>query len=82
MPAHDSRSRRAHSRREAEVDHIVATLHTYGGVLTRARLRELCGAAHWSEPGFESALALAVSNGRVRSLGGGLYEVIDHHEEV
>lgn len=82
MPAHDSRSRRAHSRREAEVDHIVATLRTYGGVLTRTRLAELCGAAHWSDPGFTPALALAVSSGQVKALGGGLYEATDPYQEV
>lgn len=77
MTAQDPRSGPAHSRREAEVHQIVATLRTYGGVLTQARLRELCGAAHWSEPGFASALSLAVSSGRVKTLGGELYEVAE-----
>jgi hypothetical protein len=81
MPAHDSRSR-AHSRRDAEVDHVVAALRTYGGVLTRARLLERSGAAHWSDPGFKSALARAVSSGRVKALGDGLYEVTDHDQEA
>ena len=40
-PGHSSR--RSHSRQEAEVEHVVRTLRGYG-VLTRARLLELCGA--------------------------------------
>lgn len=65
-----------HSRREAEVQDIVTTLRTYG-VLTRARLAELCRAGHWSEPAFAQALALAVSEGRIRPLGDDLYEALD-----
>ncbi len=71
-----SHARRAHSRREAEVETIVSTLRSYG-VLTRARLAALCRAGHWSEPGFRRALALAVSSGRVRRLGGELYEITE-----
>lgn len=72
----ESESRWPHSRREAEVEHIVATLRSYG-VLTRARLEDLCGAGRWSEPVFEQALARAVSSGRVRPLGEELYESVD-----
>jgi hypothetical protein len=75
MPAHDSRSRRAHSRREAEAEHIVVTLRTYGGVLGRQRLANLCGAAHWSDAGFRLTLADAVSSGQVKPLGDELYEL-------
>jgi len=46
-------------------------------MLTRARLLELCGAAHWSDPGAEGALAHAVSSGRIRQLGDGLYEIAE-----
>ena len=36
-----------HSRQEAETEDIVHALRSYG-VLTRARLLDICGAAHWS----------------------------------
>jgi hypothetical protein len=63
-----------HSREEAEVEDIVHALRTYR-VLTRKRLAESCGAAHWSDSGFRRALAQAVSTGRVRRLGDDLYEI-------
>jgi osmotically inducible protein OsmC len=63
-----------HSRHEAEVEDIVRTLRTYG-VLTRARLLEICGAAHWSDSGGRRALARAVSSGRIKQLGDDLYEI-------
>jgi|tagenome__1003787_1003787.scaffolds.fasta_scaffold20954878_2 hypothetical protein len=65
---------RTHTRPDAEVDDIVSTLRTYG-VLTRTRLAEFCGAAHWTEPDFRRALALAVSSGRVKPLGDELYGI-------
>jgi len=65
-----------HSREEAETEDIVHALRRYG-VLTRARLLELCGAAHWSDSGAEGALAHAVSSGRVRQLGDDLYEIAE-----
>jgi lipoyl-dependent peroxiredoxin len=71
---HSSRS--AHSRQEAEVEDVVRTLSGYG-VLTRARLLELCGAAHWSDGGGRRALADAVSSGRIRQLGSDLYEIAE-----
>jgi len=61
------------NRQEAEVEAIVRALRGYR-VLTRARLREACGAAHWSDSGFSQALAHAVFTGRVRPLGDDLYE--------
>jgi hypothetical protein len=76
MPADDPHLRRAHTRREAEIDHIVATLRPYR-VLTRARLAHLCGAVHWSQPDFRRALALAVSSGRVKALSRELYEITE-----
>jgi osmotically inducible protein OsmC len=68
--------RRSHSRREAEVEDVVRTLSGYG-VLTRARLLELCGAAHWSDGGGRRAVADAVSSGRIRQLGDDLYEIAE-----
>jgi 3-phenylpropionate/trans-cinnamate dioxygenase ferredoxin reductase component len=65
-----------HSRLEAEVEDVVSALRRYG-VLTRARLAEFCGAAHWSEPGFKRALAAAVSAGRIKRLGDDLYEITE-----
>ena len=69
-------SRRSHSRQEAEVEAVVRTLRGYG-VLTRARLLELSGAAHWSDGGGRRAVADAVSSGRIRQLGDDLYEIAD-----
>jgi hypothetical protein len=76
VPVAARRTSRPHSREEAEVEEIVRALRGYG-VLTRARLAEICGAAHWSDLGFRRALAQAVSSGRVRRLGDHLYEVRD-----
>jgi osmotically inducible protein OsmC len=64
-----------HSRHEAEVEDIVRALRTYG-VLTRARLLDVCGAAHWSDSGGRRALARAVSSGRIKQLGDDLYEIV------
>jgi osmotically inducible protein OsmC len=64
-----------HSRREAEVERIVRALRGYG-VLTRARLLDVSGAAHWSDAGARRALADAVSSGRIRQLGDDLYEIV------
>jgi osmotically inducible protein OsmC len=72
----DHSSRRSHSRQEAEVEDVVRTLSGYG-VLTRARLLELCGAAHWSDGGGRRAVADAVSSGRIRQLGDDLYEIAE-----
>jgi len=65
-----------HSRAEAEVEDVVSALHG-SGVLTRERLVEVCGAAHWSDHGFKRALDNAVSTGRVRRLGDDLYEAAE-----
>ena len=75
-PRADASSPWPHSREEAEVEDIVHALRGYG-VLTRARLRETCGAAHWSDSGFKHALACAVATGRVRQLGDDLYEIAE-----
>jgi hypothetical protein len=71
-----SSSPRPHTRQEAETEDIVRTLRRYG-VLTRARLLDICGAAHWSDPGAERALAHAVASGRIRRLGDDLYEIAE-----
>jgi hypothetical protein len=63
-----------HSRQDAEVEEIVRVLSSYR-VLTRRRLSEFCGGAHWSDAGFTQALARATSSGRVRRLGEDLYEI-------
>ena len=64
----------SHSRQEAEVEALVSALRGYGG-LTRARLAEVCGAAHWSDSGFRRALDQAVASGMIRRLGDELYEI-------
>jgi hypothetical protein len=74
VPPDVSSSARPHSRQEAEVEDIVRALRGYG-VLTRARLLDVCGAAHWSDAGARRALARAVSTGRIKQLGDDLYEI-------
>jgi hypothetical protein len=69
-----SLSTRPHSRQEAEIEDLVRALRGYG-VLTRARLLDVCGATHWSDAGAKRALARAVSTGRIRQLGDDLYEI-------
>jgi len=66
----------AHTRQEAEVEDIVRALRGYG-VLTRARLLDVCRATHWSDAGAKRALAHAVSSGRIKQLGGDLYEIAE-----
>jgi 3-phenylpropionate/trans-cinnamate dioxygenase ferredoxin reductase subunit len=68
-----SPSRWPHSRGEAEVEDVVSALRE-NGVLTHARLVEVCGATHWSDHGFRRALDTAISTGRVRRLGDDFYE--------
>lgn len=75
-PAANSSSRWPHTREEAETEDIVHALRSYG-VLTRARLLDICGAAHWSDSGVERALAHALSSGRIRQLGDDLYEIAE-----
>ena len=74
VPPGASSSTRPHNRQEAEVENIVRALRGYG-VLTRARLLDVCGATHWSDAGATRALARAVSTGRIRQLGDDLYEI-------
>lgn len=77
MSSGESESPEPHSRRDAEVEDIIATLRRYG-TLTRPRLADLCGAEHSSDPAFAGALALAVSGGKIRLLGNEVYETTDH----
>ena len=74
VPPAASSSTRPHSRQEAEIEDLVRALRGYG-VLTRARLLDVCGATHWSDAGARRALARAVSSGRIRQLGDDLYEI-------
>ena len=76
VPPAASSSTRPHSRQEAEVEDLVRALRGYG-VLTRARLLDVCGATHWSDAGARRALARAVSSGRIRQLGDDLYEIAE-----
>ena len=69
-----------HSRQEAEVEDIVRALRRYG-VLTRARLLDACGAAHWSPSAGKRALARAVASGQIKPLGDDLYEIADHRSD-
>lgn len=63
-------------RQDAEIDDMVRALRGYG-VLTRARLLDVCGAAHWTDSGARRALARAVSSGRIRRLGDDLYKAAE-----
>jgi hypothetical protein len=74
VPRAASSSTRPHSRQEAEIEELVRALRGYG-VLTRARLFDVCRATHWSDAGAKRALARAVSTGRIRQLGDDLYEI-------
>ena len=74
VPRAASLSTRRHSRQEVEIEDLVRALRGYG-VLTRARLLDVCGATHWSDAGATRALARAVSTGTIRQLGDDLYEI-------
>jgi hypothetical protein len=76
VPRAASSPTRPHSRQEAEIEDIVRALRGYG-VLTRARLLDVCRATHWSDAGAKRALARAVSTGRIRQLGDDLYEIAE-----
>lgn len=61
--------------RNFAVQAIERTLRGYG-VLTRKRLAERSKASHWPDPWmFDNALCRAVSQGRIASLEGDLYEL-------
>jgi hypothetical protein len=75
VPA-ESSSPWPHTRQEAETEDIVHALRSYG-VLTRARLLDICGAAYWSDSDAERAFAHAASSGRIRQLGEDLYEIAE-----
>jgi osmotically inducible protein OsmC len=76
VPSADSSSPSPHSREQAEVEDIVRALRRYG-VLTRARLLDLCGATRWHDSSGKRALSNAVSSGRIRQLGDDLYELAE-----
>jgi hypothetical protein len=62
---------------DARVHRLERVLHTYG-ILTRHTLYELSRADCWaSGPSFDAVLHEAVRTGRVRSLGGVLYESVE-----
>ena len=69
----------ADSYLDAQIEDIVRTLRSYG-VVTKSRLEELTGAAHWREADFEVTLQESVRRGRVKDLGGDLYELARHDE--
>lgn len=64
----------AHSHGEAAVEEIVRALRG-PRVLTRHRLLEAVDAADWPTGMFNSALASAIKQGRVRRLADGLLEI-------
>jgi hypothetical protein len=65
-----------HTRQEAETEDIVHALPSHG-VLARARLLDICGAAHWSDSGADQAVAHARSSGRIRQVGDDLYQTAE-----
>jgi hypothetical protein len=76
VPPAASSPTRPHNRQEAEIEELVRALRGYG-VLTRARLLDVCWATHWSDAGAKRALARAASTGRIRQLGDDLYVIGD-----
>jgi hypothetical protein len=64
------------TRHQVEIAHMERVLRSYGGVLTRDRLFQECGAEKWPVlDTFRAALDEAVATGRVRALGTELVEV-------
>jgi len=64
------------SRHQAEIARMERVLRSYGGVLTRDRLLQECGAERWPVlDSFRAALDEAIATGRVRALGTELIEV-------
>jgi hypothetical protein len=64
------------SRHQVEIAHMERVLRSYGGVLTRERLFQECGAEKWPVlDTFRAALDDAIASGRVRALGTELIEV-------
>jgi hypothetical protein len=62
---------------EAGIHRLERVLRSYGP-LTRQMLCELSGARRWpSADAFDAALDAAVAAGRVRTLGGVLFEAVD-----
>lgn len=62
---------------EAGVHRLERVLRSYGA-LTRATLYDLAGARAWPDAAsFDAALHDAIAAGRVRSLGGVLFEAAD-----
>jgi hypothetical protein len=74
---HTSQPSRPHSR-QAQVEDVVNALRGYGILtLTRARLAEVCGVAHCSDPAFGRALHASDSAGTVRRLSQDVYGIAD-----
>jgi len=63
------------------VQEIVAALRG-PGVLTLARLRELCWADRWPERDFVTALRRALASGQIRHLGDERYEIAESSAEA
>jgi hypothetical protein len=69
-------SRQPRARADQEVDELVRTLRSYG-VLTREALRECSGSERWRDDTFRSVLERGIAEGRIKSLGAGLFEAGD-----
>ncbi|HEY3186099.1 MAG TPA: hypothetical protein VGJ70_01400 [Solirubrobacteraceae bacterium] len=64
------------NRHAVEIAHMERVLRSYGGVLTRTRLFDECGACHWPVlDTFNAALQEGIASGRLRALGAELIEV-------
>jgi len=68
----------ARNRFEAELEELTRVLRGFG-VLTYDNLKELSGARHWCGPTFDAVLREGVREGRIRQLGGILYELDEGH---
>ena len=58
---------------DPELADLVRTLRSYG-VLRRMELLERSGARNWSDQGFKAALRRGIAGGKIRELGGSLFE--------
>ena len=68
------------TRADAEVEDLVRVLRSFD-VLTREALCERAGGSNWPDHQFEFVLKLAISQGRIRKLADGLYELGEAERE-
>ena len=65
-----------HTHGSAAIEHVCHRLRSYG-ILTERALTELLHPAIWADEGMRGILDQAQRAGRVRHLGGGVYDLTD-----